>query len=297
MSNRYWMAMLVGLGWAQGAWASPTCLMIPDWTADRIVSVSMADGHVLNANFIVDSSATGGHLRSPKNAIDSGRGTVLVSDQISDGVYEYTYSGVYVRTIADQSSHLLDNIRGIAMYAGRLYITVGAGVFAGTVQRMNLDGTGQTTWAVIQNRSGSGAGSPFDIAFLGSTALVSETNGSDIQRFDLNGGYQGLYVDSVLAEDIHFPQQIQADVAGTLIAGFEPPIGAFQYDGSGSFLSRVVLPSAPRGTFRLGNGEVLFTDGTGIYRKNLATGVVTQIIGNGNYQYIEVARPAVKRGP
>lgn len=61
MSNRYWMAMLVGLGWAQGAWASPTCLMIPDWTADRIVSVSMADGHVLNANFIVDSAATGGH--------------------------------------------------------------------------------------------------------------------------------------------------------------------------------------------------------------------------------------------
>ncbi len=292
---------ILGLGVALGlgpmAWGSPNFLLVPDWTADRVLSVSPVDGRVMNPTFIVDSWTTGGHLRSPKNAIDSGRGTILVSDQISDAVFEYSYSGAYLRTIADQPINALDNIRGIAVRSGQLYVTVGAGLFVGTIQRMNLDGSGQVTWAVIQNRSGSGAGSPFDITFLGNTALVSETTGSDIQQFDLTGNYQGLYVDSVLAEDIHFPQQIQVDGTGTLIAGFDPPIGAFQYDGAGSFLMRVVLPSAPRGAYRLANGEILYTDGTGIYRKNLSSGAVTTMASSGNYQYIELARAFVKRAP
>lgn len=295
LERAFGLGFLLAIG--PTVWAAPNFLIIPDWTADRVLSVSPADGHVMNANFIVDSFSTGGHLRSPKNAIDSGRGSIFVSDQISDGIFEYSYAGTYLRTIADSAHNALNNIRGIASRSGQLYVTVGAGIFAGTIQRMNLDGSGQVTWAVIQNRSGSGAGSPFDIAFLGNTALVSETTGSDIQQFDLNGNYQGLYVDSLTADDIHFPQQIQTDGSGTLIAGFDPPIGAFQYDGAGSFLMRVVLPSAPRGAFRLGNGEILYTDGTGIYRKNLSTGVVTTMASSGDYQYIELARTFVLKSP
>ncbi len=292
-------AIVVGLALAFGRaiGASPNFLMIPDWTADRVLAVSPVDGHVINPNFIVDSSASGGHLRSPKHAIDSGRSTILVSDQISDAVFEYSYSGVFLRTIADQPHNALDNIRGIAVWNGQLYVTVGAGIFAGTIQRMNLDGSGQVTWAIVQNQSGSGSGSPFDIEFFSGSALVSETNGNDIQKFDLSGNYQGLYVDSALAEDIHFPQQIRAETGGTLIAGFDPPFGAFEYDTSGTFLTRIVLPSAPRGAYRLSNGDVLYTDGTGIYRKNLVTGAVTTMANNGNYQYIELARSLVKRSP
>nr|HMS55864.1 hypothetical protein [Fimbriimonadaceae bacterium] len=71
-------------------------LLVPDFTGDRVLAFSPLDGSLINANFIVDVA----NLESPKSAFDSGRGTVLVADQISDSVFEYSYGGAYLGKVA-----------------------------------------------------------------------------------------------------------------------------------------------------------------------------------------------------
>jgi hypothetical protein len=258
---------------------SAQVLLVPDWTGDKVWAFDPTTGAVVNNNFIPDD----GRLDSPKNAIDSGRGTILVSDQINDSVFEYGYNGLYIQTIAGPANGL-DNIRGIAVSGNSVYVTVGgnAGGLNNTIQKCDLSGAGCSTYI------SANLNSPFDVYFRSNDILVSNSTGNLIQRYDLNGSFLNTWHSGA----IRFPQQILNDGATTdiLIAGFSPPSGVYRYDANGAQIGAgayVASGFGPRGGYRLGNGQILATNGTTVTVFDPASGGSTVVATGGSFQYIE----------
>jgi hypothetical protein len=158
------------------------------------------------------------------------------------------------------------------------YVTVGSGTLTNTIQRFNLDGTGQTTWA------STNMSSPFDILFRGNDALISNSGSHLIQRYDLTG----TYLDTFHSGSIRFPQQMINDGNNIVAAGFSTPTGIYQYDASGAQIDFDAVNTGLRGVIRLGNGLILWTGGTRYGTVDPTTGSVSDL-GNftgANFQYV-----------
>lgn len=269
------------------AQAQSSFLLVPDSTGDRVLALDPFDGALINANFIVDPfnpTAGTGHLQTSLNAIPSGSGTILVSDQISDAIFEYSASGTFLRTVVDNTSGL-DNIRGIAVSGGDLFVTVGSGIYTGTVQRFQLNGTRVGTFATLPTTGAS----PFDVLFRAGDVLVSDSASADIERFSLSGAYLGKFVDSNGITNIDFPEQLNLRANGNLLAaGFSAPVGVYEFNGvTGATVNFFQIGDGNRGVYELGNGQILYTDGNSITRYNPSTGTEQNIITGGSFRYIE----------
>lgn len=259
--------------------ASAQVLLVPDWTGDKVWAFNPVNGSLVSNNFI----PADGRMNSPKNAVDSGRGTILVSDQINDTVLEYGYNGIFIQTIAGPTEGL-DNIRGIAVSGGSVYVTVGGntGGLNNTIQKCSLVAPSCTTF-INTNLS-----SPFDVYFRQNDILVSNSSSNLIQRYDLAGSFLNTWHSG----EIRFPQQILNDGATTdlLIAGFSLPSGVYRYDANGTQLGAgpyVASGFGPRGGYRLGNGNILATNGSTVTVFDPASGATTVVATGGNFQYIE----------
>ena len=242
--------------------------------AQRLSTFDPFDGSLINLTFINGA----GTWTTPKNAIDSGRGTIFISDQVTNSVYEYSASGSPLGTFVGASQGLA-NIRGIAVRNSQLYVTVGGGSFTNTIQRFDIGGPlNQTTWA-------GGLSSPFDIIFRANDVLVSNSNAQDITRLDFSGTILNTTWNSPTT--ISFVQQLQEQANGDIAAaGFSVPAGLYIFDSSGVQQSTALAGRGLRGIYRLGNGNWLFTDGSGVFTFNPGTSAINQVAA-GSYQYIE----------
>ena len=259
---------------ATGSALAQGVLLVPNSSTDSIWAFSPVDGSLINNDFIPDN----GVLATPTTAIDSGRGTILVSDQISDGVFEYNYDGSYVGVVADATDGL-DNVRGITVYQNQLYVANqgNTGGLGGTVQRFDLDGSNQVTWA-------SGIGSPWWIEFRSSDVLVSNSDTDTVDSLTLAGA-----ANSPLISGINFPRQIhQLGNGNLLVAGFSVPSAVYEYDSAGMPVTQFADGLGPRGVWLLQNGNYLFTGGTRVATIDPSDGSVTDVINaTGNsFQHI-----------
>lgn len=249
-------------------------LLIPDSLRDRVLRVSAVDGSVIDENFLVDAA-----LQTPIHIIGSGRGTLLLSDQLLDEVREYSLDGQFLRTVVGAGT--VDNIRGMAVWNQRLYVTVASGTHANTVQSFNLSGGDQRTFI------GANLESPWDVHFRDSDVLVTNSGSDVIQRFDLSGGYLGQFSSTTMT----FPQQMNVTAAGGLLVGnFNDDIHHF--DANGQLLERLGFGGV-RGAFELENGNILYTAGTRLALLDRATGQSSDIFNNNtpgafsNFRFIE----------
>lgn len=251
-------------------------LVVPDWTADRVVSLNPFDGSVINANLIMGA----GTLQSPKSAVASGRGSIYVADQLADSITEWGFDGSFLGTVVQGGVvGQIDNLRGMTVRGDYMYVTVGSGTFTGTVQRFELDGANQSTFVTT-------GGSPFDIFFYGDEALVSNSTTNRIDRFDMAGNLLGSFT----APGTSFPQQINERANGNLlVATFSgASSGIYEFDSDYNLVASYALALGLRGVHELGNGNLLFTNGSAIFTLDTATGQTTQVLSGGNFQYIEL---------
>jgi PEP-CTERM motif len=265
------LGTLATLGGLTRAAQAQSFLLVPDSGNDRILSLNPFDGSILNANFITDAA-----FSTPIQAIDSGRGTILVSDQILDSVREYSLSGAFLGTVVGPGQGL-DNIRGITVQGQDLYISVGGGTLTGTVQRFNLATNTLSTFATLPTASAS----PWGLLFRNNELLVTDSTSDDIERFSLTGTYIGKYYDSPGSADLNFPQQLAPRSNGNLlVAGFSVPAGVYEFTGAltGVKVGTYAAGVGQRGVWELGNGEVLYSGGTRLERINTTTSATTSII-------------------
>lgn len=252
-------------------------LLVPESTGDVVHGFDPYDGSYIG---VVIPFYSG--FQTPINAIDSTRGTIYVSDQVSDAIFEFDYSGNYIRTITNNAASGIDNIRGIAIHDGYLYVTCGSGTWVNTIQRFDLDGGNQSTFAAtpIDN--------PFDVYFRADNVLVSSIDTDDIDMFDFSGNSLGKFVDSDGATNVDFPEQIAERRNGNvLVSGFSAPIGVYEYDSEGALVQYYAFGNGNRGVYELGNGDIMFTDGNGVYRIDSMTGALVTLRSGGSFRFID----------
>ena len=117
-------------------------LLAPDSTNKRVMAFDPLNGDLVDADFIPADTA---HLSTPKHAMLSADGqSILVADQITDGVYQYDFDGNYIGLFAPAggvNTAILDNIRGMALRPnGNLLVTVGSSGNANAIAEFDTSG-------------------------------------------------------------------------------------------------------------------------------------------------------------
>jgi hypothetical protein len=239
----------------------------------------------LNANFIT----SGGYLSQPISAIASGKGTILVGDSLTNGVFEYNLDGSYKRTLVDATASGGGHVKGIDIHDNALYAILSSGTYAGSVQKYDLDtGARIGTWA-------AGFTTPNDIHFRANDVLISDRKSSTnsvVASYGLDGVLAGNLVVSDGVHGINYPYGIQETADGhVLVGGFAQPAGLYEYDAVGNQLG--VFGSGTgrfvRGGYRLDNGNTFYTAFNDVTVVNKDTLTGTDLLSAGNFQFVHRA--------
>lgn len=263
-----------------GALAAPAAaqqelLLIPDSGYDRVWALSAADGTVVNPNYI----PADGIMSQVIQIAVSPLGTLIMTDESDNAVYEYSAGGTYIRTIASGTADGILGSYGLCIDGGFVYFTSGfSGGSNGRIYRVALSGGPVTVFS-----DWSAVGQPRGIIRYGSGFLVGNSTDDDLELVLADGTVQTVpFHDSDGALGIDFPQQIYPLGGGNvLVAGFTDPYGLYFYDSQGlqyaAYLSSEVFLS-PRGCMQLNSGDYLYTGGTRIDRISAKNGVVTNMV-------------------
>lgn len=258
-----------------------------DSGGDKVYKLSALDGSVVDANFIVDAgSAATYDFQTPKG-ISVTSNEIWISDQVSDAVFRFDHSGQYVGKI----STTLDNVRGLNLVNGEMWVTNDGSANGGTVDtiyRYSLAG------GLLGSFTTAGT-SPFDVIQRGNEVLVTDSNTHDIDRYDFSGNFLGAFFSSPGGTgNMSFPQQMFLEGSDVFVAGFSPTTGLYRFNSAGSQTGNWAVSGALglRGVTRLGNGNMLVTGGTRLVSLNLAGGDSDILNTAGlSFQYVTAFNP------
>ena len=249
-------------------------LLIPESGNDVVGMYDPYDGTYLGDLIVNDTLGVQYSFATPINAVPGPDYNIYVSDQISDAIFVFDTTGEYLYTYADTSDGL-NNIRGIDFRDGHLFVTSGDDYvreFSGP-------------HAFVRDFIADGS-DPFDILFLDDgRALLSDIAGNDISLYDTNG--------TMIAElfEVNFPEQTQFDAVlpgAFLNASFTSDL-IIDFDLTGITASFGF--SDGRGVYRLGNGNILATNGSGVYELDSLTGAIVEQQNTGSCRFIELYAP------
>lgn len=249
-----------------------TFLMIPESTNDRVMSFNVANGDLMNTNFIPMDPT---NLSTPIDAILTPGITIFVSDQVDDHIVAYdtlgSFLGIWVGGIPDT----LDNMRGIKLAPdlNSLLATVASGGNSNAIAQFDPSGNYLGNFIAPNATVMSG---PWEILFRTSDVLVSASSTNNIARYDLSGTYLGNFV------SITFPEQIKELTSGNIIAaGFSGTSGLYIYDSNGNQLNYFGTVTGLRGCYQLLNGNYLVTNGSGVHEIDGSTGTLVRTVISG----------------
>lgn len=249
--------------------AQAQVLAMPDSTNNRMVLFSPFDGSVLNANYFALAGGT------PIHAIEVGN-EIWVSEQIGDRISRWGLDGTPLGQIGGGSTGGLDNLRGMALAGATVYVSnsgTANGAPGGALVMFGTDGTPMGSFATPN------ASSPFAVLPLAGGLLVASSNANDdVHRYSLGGSSLGTFHNSTA---LNFAQQMA--VAGNgdiLVAGFSSN-NVVRLDAASGALLGSFSASGARGVAQLGNGNILWTSGTGAFVYDVGLGASTQVYTGG----------------
>ncbi len=259
-------------------------LLVPDWTADKVMAFDPLTGDLIDTAYIHSSP---GILASPKEARLSPPGTITVSDQITDLVQNFDTAGTYINYYAPAggvNTAILDNIRGHAYRPSNnnLVVAVASGANQNCVAEFDASGTyiGQFIAA-----GAGGLNSPFGILFRTNDVLVTASSSpAGVHRYDHSGASLGQW-----ASITSFPQQIIQLAGGDIaVANFSGTgsTGIRLYKPDGQFIRVLTGATGNRGVYQLPNGRFLTTNSAGIHEIDTSGALVRTIATGSNMQYI-----------
>ncbi len=261
-------------------------IMMPDSTSDAVMLFDSFDGSLVNASFI--DLTTSGIASTPVNANVVGS-EIWVSDQLGDGLMRFDMAGNHLGNIVGG----MDNVRGFEVVGNTVYVS-NSGTNNGapgdavvTINATTMSITGSFTVGSAKN------GDPFDVLAFQGGLLINDIAGENIENHSLAGGWVSNFHDSDGVTGVDFPEQMNLanDGQSVFVAGFSSPAGIYEYDLSGNQLNYYNVGTGLRGIIELGNGNLMFSDGSGVHVFNTATGGVADIV-SGSGRYFEVLVPA-----
>ena len=286
---------------ASSTLAGGTNLLTFDSTADIGILLDPFDGSVVNSNYLdiqaaADAVGYTGSL-TPLEGISVGS-EVWVSDQLADRIWRFdAATGNFVGDITGNPAGpdgLLNNIRGIEVVGNTVYAALGSDSSAFDRGIARIDAT---TGQVIDSFNGRALAdtSYFDVFDYNGQLYVPniDTGNDGIEIYDYDGTFQGVWVSSDGTTSFDFLEQLAEDANGDLLAaGFSPPSGVYSISADGTVNGIVAaLDAGPRGVAQLGNGEILWTNGSFIATDS------TTILTGGSYRFLsEIVVPAPASG-
>ncbi|MBN1327718.1 MAG: choice-of-anchor J domain-containing protein, partial [Candidatus Cloacimonetes bacterium] len=236
-------------------------LLIPESSNKRVLAFDPVTGDLVDENFIL-SDAT--NLSTPIQAVlGPDQNSILISDQVKDLVQQYDLDGNYLGVFAPAggvNNSILDNIRGIAYHSnGNLLVSNAGGANEDCVAEFDQAGN------YLGNFIANGEVDPFDVLYRESSDdyIVADIADPDyLKIFDTNGTLL-----QVLTDNVNFPEQVALAANGNILAAcFSSPKGVHEYAPDGSLVG-IYNPfdSGLRGVYELPNGNILMTDGDGVY--------------------------------
>lgn len=251
-------------------------LLIPDSTADVVGMFDPYDGEYLGDFIVNDPGGTQYSFQTPINAVQGTDGNIYVSDQIADAVYAFDSEGDFLFVAAQTG---LNNVRGIDFRNDTLFVTSGDDYVA------MFSGPDAFAGYFIQDGT-----DPFDILFTDEYAagacLLADIQGStdNVRLYEADGSFvMELF-------KVNFPEQIQVDPGYPghylVVAFSENVIHQFTIDGT---ITGTWSYSGGRGVHRLGNGNILATNGSGVHEIDPATGAIIDTKYSGSCRFIELA--------
>lgn len=269
------LAMVAGLA----THADAQFVMMADSTNNRMVLFDPINGSLINNNFFALQGGTTVHAMQVGSEI-------WVSEQIGDRVSRWDFEGGYLGAISGG----LDNIRGMGQIGNTVYLTN-----AGTAN--GAPGAAVVMFDTAGNNLGSfttpQASSPFGILAYQGGMLVSSSNANDdIHHYDLEGASVGTFHNSTA---LNFAEQmVYASNGDILVAGFSSNNIVRLDAESGAVLSTFAANGA-RGVYQLGNGNIMWTSGSGVFIHDVNTGGSSQVYaGGGRYlDFLNIPTPGV----
>jgi MYXO-CTERM domain-containing protein len=244
-------------------------LAMPDSTNNRLVLFDPFNGAVINPNFFALAGGT------PIHAIEVG-GEIWVSEQIGDRISRWGMDGSFLGAIGGGTSGGLDNIRGMALVGSTVYVTnagTANGAPGGAVVMFNTSG------ALMGSFATPNAASPFALLPQGGSLLVaSSTAADDIHRYSLAGASLGTFHDTTA---LAFTQQMAVATNGNVLAAGFSSNNIVRLDAATGSVVGSFTASGARGLAQLGNGNILWTSGTGAFVYDVALGSSTQVYAGG----------------
>jgi hypothetical protein len=250
-------------------------------TGRRVALFDPQDGTLIDPWFIDLNALDGG---TPKHALQVGN-EIWVSDQIRNRIDRFDERGVFVGRIDEAEPGVpLSNIRGMGVVNDRVFLT-NAGTTGGAPGNAliiyDLDGNHLRTAPTAPHTS------PFGVLHYGNDVLVSFSSAADIQRYDADGTNTGVFH----VGEIAFAQQmnVKGSNGNVIVGGFSSPAGVYEYDPQGAQVGFIPGGGA-RAAYELGNGNIMWTNSSGVNIYDVGTGVSTTV-HDANGQYIELFRP------
>lgn len=260
-------------------------LLIVESTGDRVMAFDPASGDLVDMDFIPPSS---GILSTPIQAQQSPWGTITISDQLNDVVQEFDTSGVFIGTFAPAggvNNAIMDNIRGHMYHpnTGNLLVAVSGGANQDAIAE--FDQGGNYLGNFVANSAG-GIDAPWGIWFRSTPAdvLITGDAHDSVLRYDHSGNFL-----SILAPINNFPEQVvdlpDGNIAVANFGGTQE--GVVVLDSNGTLLRTLTGVSGNRGVWRLGNGNLITTNGSGVHEIDYNTGIVIRtVVGGTNARFV-----------
>jgi len=246
-------------------------VMMPDSTNNRLVLLSPVDGSVVNDNYFPLSGGTTIHALQVGDEI-------WISEQLGDRVSRWSLTGTPLGQIGGQfPGGGLDNIRGMALINDTLYVSN-----AGT--QNDAPGPSVVMFDINGNPMGfiptAGlAPSPFAVLeFNGNMLVASSSANDDVHQFTLTGSSLGTFHNST---SVNFAQQMAiADNGDVLVAAFSSNNVARLNPADGSLISDFPASNA-RGVYQLQNGNIMWSNGTGVFVYDVVNQTSSQVYAGG----------------
>jgi hypothetical protein len=263
-------AVLVAIA-ASAAWASQSVLVVSDSLRDRFWTISTVDGSLIRNDFILNDAAA--RFSQVISCQPSGRGTLLMNDIDRDAIYEYSMTGIHLRTLADTSKGILDPW-GMCVAYGKIFFTCADSNNTpgyNAIWSMDMDGSNCALWYASVD--------------LGRVRDIKPVEGGFIVGDSLNNRINFVSLDRTVCRvwstyGLGFPQQItKRPDGGYVVTAFNAPsFGLNFYDAQGNIEGATSTITSPRGVWPLDNGEFVYAGGDRIMAYNPVTNVHRTII-------------------
>lgn len=273
---------------ALAATAQAQYVMVPDFTADRIMLFSAQDGSLVDANFITEPNSA--YINNAKDAIQVGN-QVWISDQPGNRVLRFDVpTQTWLNPITGDGTTNLSNLRGMEVVGNTVYVSNSGTGFGKSI--VTIDATSGSVTGSFAIASGN---SPWDVKAVGNELFISnyETgtgSTSRVDRYSLAGTFLGNVITTTnAASGLAGPQQLNLKANGNLlIGGFSGTTnsGIYEYTTTGTFVNFFAGGLGQRAAFELGNGNVLFTKGDGVFVYDVGDNIFSPSITGANSQFI-----------